>query len=87
MRRASRRSRWASRSTGIAELAKTPEGYYQIQCGIEYAIAKSLAAAPFADILWMETETANLHDAEGVRRRNPCRISRQDAGVQLVAVL
>ena len=38
-----------------AERAKTPEGYYQVQGGIEYAIAKSLAAAPFADILWMET--------------------------------
>jgi isocitrate lyase len=45
------------------ELPKTPEGYYQIQSGIEYAIAKSLAAAPFADILWMETKTANLDDA------------------------
>ncbi|MDT5224508.1 MAG: isocitrate lyase, partial [Mycobacterium sp.] len=40
------------------ELAKTPEGYYQIRGGIPYAIAKSLAAAPFADILWMETKTA-----------------------------
>lgn len=45
------------------ELAKTPEGYYQIRGGIPYAIAKSLAAAPFADILWMETKTANLADA------------------------
>lgn len=33
------------------ELAKTPEGYYQIRGGIPYAIAKSRAAAPFADIL------------------------------------
>src|SRR6516162_8168141 len=47
-----------------AELAKTPEGYYQVQGGIEYAIAKSLAAAPFADILWMETATANLQEAK-----------------------
>ena len=46
-----------------AERAKTPEGYYQVQGGLEYAIAKSLAAAPFADILWMETATANLHEA------------------------
>ena len=45
------------------ELATTPEGYYQVQGGIPYAIAKSLAAAPFADILWMETKTANLADA------------------------
>lgn len=45
------------------ELPTTPEGYYQIQGGIEYAIAKSLAVAPFADLLWMETKTADLHDA------------------------
>jgi isocitrate lyase len=45
------------------EHAKTPEGYYQVRGGIPYAIAKSLAAAPFADILWMETKTANLEDA------------------------
>ncbi|MCV7436061.1 isocitrate lyase ICL2 [Mycobacterium seoulense] len=45
------------------ELSKTPEGYYQIRGGIPYAIAKSLAAAPFADILWMETKTADLADA------------------------
>ncbi|HVT61255.1 MAG TPA: isocitrate lyase ICL2 [Thermoanaerobaculia bacterium] len=45
------------------EHAKTPEGYYQVRGGIEYAIAKSLAAAPFADLLWMETATANLDQA------------------------
>jgi isocitrate lyase len=31
-----------------------------VRGGIEYAIAKSLAVAPFADILWMETKTADL---------------------------
>ena len=45
------------------ELAKTPEGYYQVRGGIPYAIAKSLAAAPFADILWMETKTADIAEA------------------------
>jgi isocitrate lyase len=45
------------------ELPKTPDGYYQVQGGIDYAIAKSLAAAPFADLLWMETKTADLDDA------------------------
>ena len=45
------------------ERVKTPEGYYQLRGGIPYAIAKSLAAAPFADILWMETKTADLDDA------------------------
>jgi len=45
------------------ELPKTPEGFYQIQSGIDFAIRRSLAAAPFADMLWMETKTANLEDA------------------------
>jgi isocitrate lyase len=45
------------------ELPKTPEGFYHIQAGIDYAIAKSLAVAPFADVLWMETKTADLEDA------------------------
>ena len=46
-----------------SEKAKTPEGYYQVRGGVPYAIAKSLAAAPFADLLWMETKTAHLADA------------------------
>ena len=57
------------------ELPKTPDGYYQVQGGIDYAIAKSLAAAPFADILWMETKTADLDDArvfaEAIHARFP----------------
>jgi isocitrate lyase len=57
-----------ARSLGLdaawdCELAATPEGYYQVAGGIPYAIAKSLAAAPFADLLWMETKTADLADA------------------------
>jgi isocitrate lyase len=69
---AERASLWAAkekaRSLGVqiiwdCEHAKTPEGYYQIRGGIPYAIAKSLAAAPFADLLWMETKTADLDDA------------------------
>jgi isocitrate lyase len=46
------------------ELPRTPEGYYPIQGGIEYAISRSLNVAPFADIIWMETKTADLADAK-----------------------
>ena len=57
------------------ELARTPEGYYQVRGGIPYAIAKSLAAAPFADVLWMETKTADLNEArefaEAIHREFP----------------
>ena len=61
-------ARRRARSLGVnivwdCEHAKTPEGYYQVRGGIEYAIAKSLAVAPFADILWMETASANLAEA------------------------
>ncbi len=61
-------ARERAKSMGIqltwdCELPKTPEGFYHIQAGIDYAIAKSLAVAPFADILWMETKTADLEDA------------------------
>jgi isocitrate lyase len=61
-------ARAMARSMGIditwdPEVAKTPEGYYQVQGGIDYAIARSLAVAPFADLLWMETKTADLEDA------------------------
>ena len=57
-----------ARSMGIeatwdCELSRTPEGYYQVKGGIEYAIAKSRAVAPFADLLWMETNTADLAEA------------------------
>ena len=45
------------------ELPKTPEGYYQVKGGIPYAISKSLAVAPYSDLLWMETKTADLEDA------------------------
>jgi isocitrate lyase len=62
------KAREKARSIGVdvtwdCEHAKTPDGYYQVRGGIDYAIAKSLAAAPFADLLWMETKTADLHDA------------------------
>ncbi len=64
-----REARDRSRSMGLhviwdSELARTPEGYYAVQGGIEYAIAKSLAVAPFCDLIWMETKTANLADAK-----------------------
>jgi isocitrate lyase len=76
-------ARHKARSMGVdlawdCELAKTPEGFYQVQGGLEYAIAKSLAAAPFADILWMETKTADLKDArrfaEAIHARFPNRM-------------
>ena len=62
-------AREKARSMGVNviwdyELPRTPEGYYPIQGGIDYAISLSLDVAPFADIVWMETKTADLADAK-----------------------
>jgi isocitrate lyase len=44
---------------------RTSEGFYVVRKGLEAAIARSLAYAPYADLLWMETGTPDL----GVARR------------------
>ncbi len=45
---------------------RTPEGYFRIAPGrgVDYAIARSLAYAPYADLLWWETSEPNLAEAE-----------------------
>src|SRR5271165_5715284 len=45
---------------------RTPEGFFRIKKGkgVEYAIARSLAYAPYADLLWWETSEPNLKEAE-----------------------
>lgn len=39
---------------------RTPEGFYYVRNGIEQCIARGLAYAPYADILWMETSKPDL---------------------------
>jgi isocitrate lyase len=45
---------------------RTAEGFFRIRPGrgIEYAIARSLAYAPYADLLWWETSAPDLGEAE-----------------------
>jgi isocitrate lyase len=43
---------------------RTTEGFYRINCGIAMAIARGLAYAPHADLIWCETSTPDLHDAK-----------------------
>ncbi|UOF00328.1 isocitrate lyase [Bdellovibrio reynosensis] len=43
---------------------RTPEGYYVIKGGLDYAIARALAYAPWADVLWFETSKPDLKEAE-----------------------
>src|SRR5215212_11038466 len=42
---------------------RTPEGFFCVRDGIEAAIARSLAYAPYADIVWFETSTPDLGEA------------------------
>jgi isocitrate lyase len=43
---------------------RTPEGYFRLDAGIDAAIARGLAYAPYADLLWFETSTPAIEDAE-----------------------
>jgi len=42
---------------------RTVEGFYGVRSGLESAIARALAYAPYADMLWCETSEPNLEDA------------------------
>ncbi len=42
---------------------RTPEGFFRITGGLECAIARGLAYAPYADLIWCETSTPCLEEA------------------------
>jgi isocitrate lyase len=42
---------------------RTAEGFYRVKDGLEAPIARSLAYAPYADVLWFETSTPDLGEA------------------------
>ena len=42
---------------------RTPEGYFLVRNGLDAAIARSLAYAPYCDMLWFETSTPDVHEA------------------------
>jgi isocitrate lyase len=42
---------------------RTPEGFFHVRDGLEPAIARGLAAAPYADLVWFETSTPDLGEA------------------------
>ncbi|HEY8073820.1 MAG TPA: isocitrate lyase [Labilithrix sp.] len=59
----------------ILSKERTPEGFFKMKSGVETAIARGLAYAPYADLVWCETSTPDLAQAkrfaEGVRREFP----------------
>lgn len=47
----------------ILSSERTPDGFFHVRDGIEAAIARGLAYAPYADLLWCETSTPSLDEA------------------------
>jgi isocitrate lyase len=54
---------------------RTPEGYYSVEGTLDGAIARALAYAPYADVLWCETSRPDIDEArrfaEGVHEHFP----------------
>jgi isocitrate lyase len=42
---------------------RTPEGFFRVRDGLAAAIARGLAYAPYADVLWFETSTPDMGEA------------------------
>jgi len=62
----------------IASRERTPEGFYRMRSGLDCAIARACAYAPYADMLWCETSKPDLDEAkrfaEGVHREFPDKL-------------
>ncbi|TQS27108.1 isocitrate lyase [Microbispora sp. KK1-11] len=54
---------------------RTAEGFYRVRNGVDACVARGLAYAPYADLLWMETSTPDLdvarEFAEAIKRDYP----------------
>jgi isocitrate lyase len=57
---------------------RTAEGFHRVADGLEAAIARSLAYAPYADVLWFETATPDLGEAkefaQAIHERHPRKL-------------
>ena len=57
---------------------RTPEGYFVVESGLESAIARGLAYAPYADLIWFETSTPDMGEArefaEAIHDRFPGKL-------------
>ena len=52
------------RDRGFMTGERTPEGFYRITGGLDCAIARGLAYAPYCDLIWCETSTPDLEEAK-----------------------
>jgi isocitrate lyase len=48
---------------------RSPEGFYSVRSGMDIAVARGLAYAPFADLIWCETSTPDLDEARAFAER------------------
>lgn len=57
---------------------RTPEGYYKIKCGMPITIARALAYAPYADLIWFETSKPDMKEAkqfaEAIHKQYPGKL-------------
>ena len=57
---------------------RTEEGFFKVRDGLQAAIARGLAYAPYADLLWFETSTPDLDEAtefaRGIHERFPGKL-------------
>lgn len=57
---------------------RSPEGFYYVREGIEQAISRGLAYAPYADMIWCETSEPNLEEArrfaEAIHEKYPGKL-------------
>jgi len=57
---------------------RTSEGFFEVRAGLDQAIARAVAYAPFADMLWCETSRPNLDEArrfaEAVHAQYPAKL-------------
>jgi isocitrate lyase len=57
---------------------RTAEGFFRVRAGLEQAIARGLAYAPYADLVWCETSKPDLAEArefaEGIHRHYPGKL-------------
>jgi isocitrate lyase len=54
---------------------RTPEGFFRVRAGVEQAIARGLAYAPYCDLIWCETSHPSLEEArafaKGIHEKFP----------------
>ncbi|KAF3902378.1 hypothetical protein ABW20_dc0102402 [Dactylellina cionopaga] len=51
------------------EIPRTREGFYHFKAGVPAAVKRSLAFAPYADLLWLETKKPDVKQATGFAKQ------------------